>query len=161
PSDEYVTRLVAALARAPLLLVTTSRPGYTPRWLDPARTTEIRLRPLSDDESRGVVESVVQREVLPEPAFAMILDKADANPLFREELTRAVLEQRDVDAVPAVPETLQAVLMARIDRLPEATKRLLQTAAVLGREFPLRLLDAVWDGPGSALSHLEELSRLE
>src|SRR5262245_36412808 len=161
PSDEYVTRLAAALPAAPLLLVTTSRPGFSPRWLDPTRSTEIVLRPLSEDESRGVVESVVQREVLPERVFAMILDKADGNPLFLEELTRAVLEQRDVDAVPAVPETLQAAVTGRIERLPEATKRLLQTAAVLGREFPLRLLDAVWDGPGSALSHLEELSRLE
>jgi tetratricopeptide (TPR) repeat protein len=52
-------------------------------------------------------------------------------------------------------------VMARIDRLPENTKRLLQIAAVIGREFPLRLLSAVWNGPGAVGDHLRELSRLE
>jgi tetratricopeptide (TPR) repeat protein len=60
-----------------------------------------------------------------------------------------------------VPDTVHDVVMARIDRLPEETKRLLQTAAVIGREFPLRLLNAVWNGPGSVEDHLRELIRLE
>ena len=60
-----------------------------------------------------------------------------------------------------VPNTIHDVVMARIDRLPDETKRLLQTAAVIGREFPLRLLNAVWKGPGSVEDQLRELSRLE
>src|ERR1700731_3239628 len=60
-----------------------------------------------------------------------------------------------------VPNTIHDVVMARIDRLPEQTKRLLQIAAVIGREFPLCLLNAVWKGPGSVEDQLRELSRLE
>jgi predicted ATPase len=60
-----------------------------------------------------------------------------------------------------VPNTIHEVVMARIDRLPEGTKQLLQTAAVIGREFSLRLLRAVWKGAGSVESQLRELSRLE
>ena len=67
---------------------------------------------------------------------ARILEKADGNPLFLEELARAVAEQGDNGARSTVPDTLRAVLGARMDRLPDAHKRLLQTAAVLGREFP-------------------------
>jgi tetratricopeptide (TPR) repeat protein len=60
-----------------------------------------------------------------------------------------------------MPDTLRALLSARMDRLPAAPKRLLQTAAVLGREFPRRLLEAVWEGPGSVTAHLAELARLD
>jgi class 3 adenylate cyclase/tetratricopeptide (TPR) repeat protein len=161
PSEEYITRLAHALADAPILLVTTTRPEYTPPWLEPVRSAELRLQPLSEIDSRRVVESVVERQPLAERVLDMILDKAEGNPLFLEELTRSVVGQVDPAATPTVPGTLQGVLMARIDRLPEMPRRLLQTAAVLGREFPLSLLEAVWDGPGSALSHLEELTRLE
>ena len=61
--------------------------------------------------------------------------KAEGNPFFLEELARSLLEHPGV----SVPDTIQGVLMARIDRLPEEHKRLLQTASVLGREFSLRL----------------------
>jgi tetratricopeptide (TPR) repeat protein len=60
-----------------------------------------------------------------------------------------------------VPDTVEAVLLARIERLPEEARSLLQTAAVLGREFPLRLLGAVWEGEGSPEPHLGTLTRLE
>jgi predicted ATPase len=62
----------------------------------------------------------------------MIVEKAEGNPFFLEELTRAVVERADFATAVAVPDTIQGVLMARIDRLPEESKRLLQTAAVLG-----------------------------
>ena len=61
----------------------------------------------------------------------------------------------------AIPDTIQGVLMARIDRLPEEHKRLLQTASVLGREFSPRLLEAMWEGTGVLPPLLAELKRLE
>jgi tetratricopeptide (TPR) repeat protein len=70
-------------------------------------------------------------------------------------------EARDLRADLMVPNTIHDVVMARIDRLPEETKQLLQTASVIGREFSLRLLGAVWKGVGSLESQLRELSRLE
>ena len=76
----------------------------------------------------------------------VIIEKAQGNPFFLEELTRAVIEHGDLQADVVVPDTIQGVLSARIDRLPEAHKRLLQTASVLGREFAPRLFQAIWEG---------------
>ena len=90
----------------------------------------------------------------------MILDKAEGNPFFLEELARAVSDQ-GLAAGLTVPDTVHGVLTARIDRLAEDPKRVLQTASVLGREFTPRLLEALWDGPGPLEPHLRELARLE
>ena len=77
---------------------------------------------------------------MPEHLEQVIIAKAQGNPFFLEELTRAVIEHADPEAALDVPDTIQGVLSARIDRLPEEAKRLLQTAAVLGREFAPALL---------------------
>ena len=77
------------------------------------------------------------------------MDKAEGNPFFLEELTRAVTVPGGFAPTVAVPDTVQGVLMARIDRLADEPKRALQTAAVLGREFSLRLLEAIWKGRAS------------
>jgi predicted ATPase len=90
-----------------------------------------------------------------------IIEKAEGNPFFLEELTRAVIEHGDFHEDVIVPDTIQGVLMARIDRLPEEPKRLLQMASVLGREFSPRLLEAIWEGTGSLELLLSELKRLE
>ena len=108
-----------------------------------------------------MVQSVLQTEQVPGPLAEVILAKAEGNPFFLEELARAVAEHDDFRAELAVPDTVQGVLMARVDRLPEAARRLLQTAAVLGREFSRPLLEAVWDEPGAVDPHLAELKRLE
>jgi len=81
--------------------------------------------------------------------MGIILDRAERNPFFLEELSRSVVEHADLGSEVAVPETIQGVLMARIDRLAEEPRRVLQTASVLGREFSVRLLPEVWDGPGT------------
>jgi predicted ATPase len=91
----------------------------------------------------------------------MIIAKAEGNPFFLEELTRAVIEHSDSETARDVPDTIQGVLMARIDRLPEVHKRLLQTASVLGREFAPRLLQALWEEPTPLEALLMDLKRLE
>ena len=78
-----------------------------------------------------------------------------------EELARAVGDEVRIAAPGAVPETIQEVLLARIDRLAEPARQLLQTAAVLGRHAPLPLLRALWMGPDEVDAHLRELTRLE
>ena len=87
--------------------------------------------------------------------------KAEGNPFFLEELTRAVIEHGDFQAEVIAPDTIQGVLSARIDRLPEPHKRVLQTASVLGREFASRLLREIWDGSGSLDPLLLDLQRME
>ena len=98
------------------------------------------LQPLSRRDSRRVVQAILQTAQRPTALGDAILAQADGNPFFLEELTRAVIEHADPEAALDVPDTIQGVLSARIDRLPEEAKRLLQTAAVLGREFAPALL---------------------
>ena len=90
-----------------------------------------------------------------------ILDRAEGNPFFLEELARAELERGEAGAGSLVPDTIQGVLTARMDRLPETPRRVLQTASVLGREFALRLLRAVWQESAALPPQLQELQRLE
>ncbi len=119
------------------------------------------MQPLSREDSLSVVRSVLGDEKQAEPVATAIVDKGDGNPLFLEQLALHAGEDGRRQSAARVPDTIHDVVMARIDRLPEATKRLLQIAAVIGREFSQRLLDAVWPGPGPIEPHLRRLIRLE
>lgn len=156
-SEEFLSYLVEGLAAARMLLVTTYRSGYRPPWIEKSYATQISLPRLAERESRQIVDAVLRRSKLAGTLLDTVLSKAEGNPFFLEELTRSVLESPDV----LVPDTIQGVLLARIDRLPEEHKRLLQTASVLGREFPLALLTAVRDGEGGLGPLLTDLKRWE
>ena len=117
----------------------------------------IPLYPLSLDESRHLVDSLLQMEDVPPDVEGLILGRAEGNPLFVEEVLRTLIEEgtlvqdngawritRTVDAT-EIPDTLQGVLTARIDRLDEAMKRVVQIAAVVGRVFQRYVLDRVVD----------------
>jgi class 3 adenylate cyclase/tetratricopeptide (TPR) repeat protein len=158
-SEEYLASLVESLTGAPILLVMTYRPGYRPPWMDRSFATQITLRPLIRRDSLSVMQSVLKSDQLSSALSETILNRAEGNPFFLEELALAVGAHREPGHT--IPNTVQGVIMARIDRLSEDTRRLVQTASVLGREFPLTLLDRVWDGVGTLHPHLLELKRLE
>ncbi|MBI4012039.1 MAG: sigma 54-interacting transcriptional regulator, partial [Candidatus Rokubacteria bacterium] len=160
-SEEYLASLVESLAGAPLLLLLTHRPGYRPPWIEKSYVTQIALQPLAPGDSLALVRSVVAAETVPQSLADLILSRAEGNPFFLEELTLAVSEPGDPSTGVAVPATIQDVLLARISRLADEPKWVLQTASVLGREVPLRVLKAVWSGPGGLEPHLRELIRLE
>ena len=134
-SEACFAMLAGSLAGAPILLLLTYRPGYRPPWLEQSNVTQIALRRLTPEDGMAVIRSMVPQDHLSDQLAQTILAKADGNPFFLEELTQAVVESGDFRAELAVPDTIQGVLMARIDRLPDMSKRLLQTASVLGREF--------------------------
>jgi len=159
-SEEYFASLAEALAGAPVLLVATYRPGYRPPWSDRSFATQLSLSRLHADESLTIVRSLLPDADSRDPRARMILDKAEGNPFFLEELSRAVSDQGLVADLP-VPDTVHGVLTARIDRLAEEDKRILQTASVLGREFTPALLAAIRDGAGALEPHLRQLTRLE
>jgi class 3 adenylate cyclase/tetratricopeptide (TPR) repeat protein len=159
-SEELLALLAETLAGASILLVTTYRPGHRPPWSDRSFATQLSLARLAPAESLSIVRGVLPTAGLGDPLARQILEKAEGNPFFLEELARAVGDRGVGTGVP-VPDTVHGVLMARIDRLAEAPKRLLQTASVLGREFSARLLAAIWRGPGDLEPHLRELARLE
>jgi predicted ATPase len=158
-SEACLAGLAETLGGASVLLVTTYRPGYRPSWIDRSYATQISLAPLRRGDSLRVVHSLLP-ELQTDGALArLILDKAEGNPFFLEELVHA---PGDADAgTLTVPDSVQGVLAARIDRLPETAKHLLQTAAVLGREFPERMLRAIADAPERVDSDLHDLTRLE
>jgi class 3 adenylate cyclase/tetratricopeptide (TPR) repeat protein len=160
-SEAYLDFLTESLASARVILLCTYRPGYSPPWIERSYATQIALRPLSKSESLSVVGSMAERALLSESIAGLILDKAEGNPFFLEELARVVLEHADRSVVQGVPDTIQDVLMARIDLLPDVLKRLLQTASVLGREFPPSLLDAICEDPGPQDERLHSLARAE
>jgi class 3 adenylate cyclase/tetratricopeptide (TPR) repeat protein len=157
-SEDLLSFLVEGLFAARVLVIGTYRSGYRPPWIEKSYATQISLARLSDLESQTVVRSVLQGAVASAELVGVILGKAEGNPFFLEELARSLLENPGV----TIPDTIQGVLMARIDRLPEEHKRLLQTASVLGRELPLALLGAVWDQGEEGLALLlADLKRWE
>jgi class 3 adenylate cyclase len=115
--------------------------------------TEIQLAPLSGDDSRALVASLLRIESLPAATRDLILTKAEGNPFFVEEVIRMLIDRgaivREEDRWVAtdrvvgveIPDTLQGLLLARIDRLAPETKRTLRVASVIGRQFGVRVLE--------------------
>jgi DNA-binding NtrC family response regulator/tetratricopeptide (TPR) repeat protein len=160
-SAQCLASLVDRLLGKPILLLCTYRPGAQPPWLQKSYATQLTIKPLSPRHSLYVVQSVLQTEQLPETVAQAILAKAEGNPFFLEELARAVVERGELSPASAVPDTIQDLLLARIDRAPDGPRRLLQTLAVLGREASPRLLEALWQDASTLGLHLQELERQE
>jgi tetratricopeptide (TPR) repeat protein len=159
-SEEYLVSLVESLSSTSILLICTYRPGYRPPWMDKSSATQMSLRPLSAPDSLRVVHSVSNAQCLPEMLARLIVAKAEGNPLFLEELAREISNRADGSATLSIPDTVEGVLQARIDRLADAPKRLLQVASVIGREVPLKLLQAICETPNLHV-HLLDLKRQE
>jgi class 3 adenylate cyclase/tetratricopeptide (TPR) repeat protein len=151
-SEELLTSLSARAAERAVLIIATTRPEYSPPW----DGEQIVLDAMSRRDSEAVVGSLLGAGGT-EEIVAAIIDRAEGNPLFLEELAGAVNE-RGTSAVLALPGTVQSVLAARIDRLPEAAKRALQTASVLGRRFPLAYLEQIWREPHDLRTQLALLA---
>ena len=160
-SEEFLGVLVEHVRDARILVLATYRPGYRPLWIDKSYAGQTPLQPLSRDDSTHMVRSMVRAERLVELVTEEIVTKADGNPFFLEQLALHAGEARDLRTDLMVPNTIHEVVMARIDRLPEGTKLLLQIASVIGREFSVPLLRAVWKGAGPLDAILDELSDLE
>ncbi len=172
-SQDFLRYLAENSTRAAVLMLVTHRPGYAPPWSDRSYFSQIALAPLSEGESERVVESVLGIQSLPTTVTALICQKAEGNPFYLEEITRSfvdtgILTRANGGYVLArpvtpqdVPDTVQGVIMARIDRLPETRKRTIQTAAVIGREFGARLLGRITDIQGRLEDSLAELHALE
>ena len=93
-SQDYLASFVESLPGAAVLLLTTYRPGYRPPWLEKSYATQVSLHHLTPQHAVTLIHSTRQQQALPEPLEHMIIQKAEGNPFFLEELTRAVIEQR-------------------------------------------------------------------
>jgi predicted ATPase len=148
-SEAWLGLLTERLAGVPLLLLTTTRPGYRPPWLDKSYALQLALPRLTAPESWRVVQARRLTAPVPEPLLQTIIARAEGNPFFLEELVGAVAEQNAAHPG-AIPETIQAVLATRLDRLSPAAKQVAQVAAVLGKEVAAPLLQAVCILPEAA-----------
>ena len=160
-SLEVFGRIVDRIKTLPVLLIVTFRPEFDAPWVGQSHVTSLTLNRLGEREAAAIIARLVGNKALPADVLAEIVERTDGIPLFVEEMTKAVLEaesegaaRRTVAAVPspalAVPASLHASLMARLDRLGPA-KEVAQIGAVIGREFSHRLLAAVADKPEAEL----------
>jgi predicted ATPase/class 3 adenylate cyclase len=161
--------LVESLPAVRLLLLVNYRPEYQHGWGTKTYYTQLRLDPLSPASTEAMLQSLLgdaggaQHAVPLQSLKQLLIQRTQGNPFFLKESVRTLVETqvlvgergayRLAGALPSlqVPATVQAVLAARIDRLPPEEKQLLQTAAVIGTEVPLALLQTVAEVPEEAL----------
>ena len=161
-SLELFGRAVDRIAHLRALLLVTFRPEFAPPWIGRPHVTALTLNRLAQRDIDAMIDRVVGNKLLPANIRQDIIERTDGIPLFVEEMTKAVLEaegegeaRRTAGAVPspalAVPASLHASLMARLDRLGPA-KELAQIGSAIGREFSHALLAAVVRKPEAELN---------
>ena len=147
--------LIESLPTARLLLLVNYRPEYQHGWGNKTYYTQLRLDPLPPASAEELLQALLGDDPSLVPLKRLLIERTEGNPFFLEESVRALVETgvlvgergayrlaKSLDSL-QVPATVQAVLAARIDRLPPEEKRLLQTAAVIGTEVPFALLQAI------------------
>ncbi len=144
-SEELFASLAETLAGSRIFLVSTYRSGYRPPWIERSYATQVALQPLAPDDSLRILRSVLGTDQVSDALADRIVFKAEGNPLFIEELGRNVREQAGASPVLTVPDTIQEVLRGRIDRLAPEDKRVLDIAAVVGKDVPFQIVEAVAD----------------
>ena len=155
--------LVESLPTAQVLLLVNYRPEYQHGWGSKTYYTQLRLDPLPPASAEALLQIFLGEDASLGPITQLLIARTQGNPFFLEESVRTLVETgvlvgergayrlaQPLDTL-QVPPTVQALLAARIDRLPPEDKRLLQTAAVIGTEVPWPLLQAIADVPEEAL----------
>ncbi len=163
--------LVASLPAARLLMLINYRPEYQHTWSSKTYYTQLRLDALPAESAHELLEGLLGGDPSLAPLKALLTETTSGNPLFLEESVRTLVETRalsgargayrlvqPVEAI-QVPATVQSILASRIDRLPLEEKRLLQSAAVIGKDVPFGLLEGIADLPEEdlrrGLAHLQ------
>jgi class 3 adenylate cyclase/tetratricopeptide (TPR) repeat protein len=158
-SQVFLNRLVESLPAGRILLLVSYRPEYSHAWANKTYYTQLRLGPLASASAEELLRALLGNGSELAPLKALLIERTQSNPFFLEESVRALIETKvlvgqrgafrlakELSSI-RVPATVQAILAARIDRLSAEEKRLLQSAAVIGREFSLPLLQSIV-GPG-------------
>ena len=170
-SLESFGRTVDRIVMLPVLLIVTFRPEFEAPWVGQPHVTALALNRLGHRDIGSMIDRVIGNKLLPANIRQDIIERTDGIPLFVEEMTKAVLEagsepeaMQIAAAVPssalAVPASLHASLMARLDRLGSAAKEVAQIGGAIGREFSHGLLAAVARKPEAELtSSLDRLNR--
>ncbi|NUM49313.1 MAG: AAA family ATPase, partial [Anaerolineales bacterium] len=187
-SLELFNHLFPLVETRPILFLCASRPDRdTPVWpvkttlaeTYPHRVTEIPVLPLSSEKSNVLVDHLITTTHLPTQIRSLILERAEGNPFFLEEIVRTLIEDgilvRHIPSAEGhsewrvvetnlprlhIPDNLQTLLAARLDRLQEETRRVLQLAAVIGRNFYYRVLEGLTEPVAGLDTQLSTLQRM-
>jgi class 3 adenylate cyclase/tetratricopeptide (TPR) repeat protein len=171
-SRELLDSAVQRIEQLPIFLIATLRPEFRSPWAGQSQVTTLTLAPLAQNDSAKLVRQIERGTMpLPDDLVQEIVARSDGVPLFLEEVTRAVLEAAGADALRpkadvsiaerlghAVPTTLHASLIARLDRIGSIAKEIAQVGAAIGREFSYEFLAATSQRSPSQLK--ESLARL-
>jgi class 3 adenylate cyclase/tetratricopeptide (TPR) repeat protein len=168
-TQALLDNMVESLPTARLLLLVNYRPEYQHGWGSKTYYTQLRLDPLPPASADEFLHALLEDDVGAtgqsplQPLKQLLIERTGGNPFFLEESVRTLVETGVLEGEPGayrlaqalptiqVPATVQAILAARIDRLPAEEKHLLQTAAVIGTEVPLPLLQAIAELPDDVL----------
>jgi len=172
-SEEFLDYLIEWLANAHIMLILLYRPEYTHQWGSKSYYSKIGLTQLTTQSSAELVQAMLEDgEVVPE-LKELVLSRAGGNPLFMEELTGSLLENGSIEKQDKkyvltrkaseiqMPDTIQGIIAARIDRVEESLKRIMQVASVIGREFAFSILQTITGIREELKSHLLNLQGLE
>jgi tetratricopeptide (TPR) repeat protein len=155
--------LVESIAASRVLLLVNYRPEYRHRWSSKTYCRQLQLEPLSGESAEQFVRALLGEDPAVQPLAAHLTERTEGNPFFLEESVTSLVEagvlggQRGTYRLTRtpprveIPSTVQALLSARIDRLTAEDKQILETAAVIGKRFSLRLLQAISDQEPEAL----------
>jgi class 3 adenylate cyclase/predicted ATPase len=145
---DLLGQVLDQIPNAPVLILITSRPDHQPALGGHPNVTRLTLNRLGRKPTEAIIAHLLGEKDLPAEVISEIVARTDGMPLFVEELTKAVL---DTGLETAVPVSLSASLMARLDRVP-GVKDVATVASCIGREFDYRLLEMIISLPGSELT---------
>jgi class 3 adenylate cyclase len=171
-SQTFLSLLADSIANAKILMLVNYRPEYSHQWGSKTYYTQLRLDPLGKENADEMLTALVGDDTNVRPLKRLIIERTEGNPFFMEESVQVLLDEGALvrDGATArltkplgelkIPPTVQAILAARIDRLPSVEKDLLQALAVMGKEFRLSLVRAVTGKSDDELNRLLETLQL-
>lgn len=157
-TEALLATLVDALSDSRILFVSTHRPEHVVPWLGRPGLLQMSLSALGKAESHQLLARLTDGIGIDDTLLTAIAERAQGNPLFLEELSLSTKLQGSGGDL---PDTVQALLMSRIDGLPKTLRRALQTASVLGREFQRKIFQAVWQQADRLEELISELERMQ
>ena len=172
-SEEFLSYLIEWLANTHILLILLYRPEYTHPWGSKSYYTKIGLTQLTSQSSAELIRAILYDCEIEPQLETLILNRAAGTPLYIEELTHSLLENRSIQREKnqcflaiapqdiQVPDTIQGIIAARMDRLEDNLKRTMQIASVIGREFAFRILETITEMRPGLKSYLLTLLGLE
>jgi len=158
---DFLDALVPRIASRPILLLVLFRPDFAHQWVRRPNYSHIGLERLGPQESEALATVLVEQRHIPARFKSLLVERSEGNPLFMGEIARTIEEQSrahvpEEEWQPGIPDTVEEILMVRIDGLPAQAKHVLQVASVVGRVATLAILHSLVE-PGFPLRAAVEI----